>query len=148
MKDTRAIKPFAMKRIKAVTLGQKKSEGTRSRSGQRLANRPGRVELSRRAASIVALRMVFDRVPLLPERHLGIEVWQMIKRPRSPHRQLVRRIQREKPNARNALAMNIGAHVEFVKSAGAGNWEQERATNTPHRERHHSDPGFTVEGVD
>src|SRR5258708_31363856 len=72
----------------------------------------------------------------------------MIERAGAPDRQPVRSIQREEPNAGNAVEMNIGAHIEFVKRASAGNRWQARGPNSPHRKRHHSDPGLAIEGVD
>src|SRR5882672_10575025 len=121
MKDARAIKLFAMIRIKTVTFRQKEFERTRSRLSEGLANRPLRVQLSRRSAIIFPPRMVFDRVPLLSQRHLCIEVWQVIEGARAPHRQTAGCVQRKEPNTRKAVEVNIGADIEFVKSAGAGN---------------------------
>ena len=76
-----------MMRIETVAFSEKEFESARPRLSQRLANRPRRIKLGGRAPIVRTLGVISNRVPFLPERHLGIEVRQVIESARAPHSQ-------------------------------------------------------------
>src|SRR6266540_1196263 len=112
--------------IETIALSQKEFERASSRLCQTLANRPGGPKVGRRTAPIVAPRRIFDPASLLFQTQLRLKVRQVIESSRAPNRQTIRRVQREEPNTRQAFEMDIGAHVEFMKSARAWNWREKR----------------------
>jgi hypothetical protein len=79
--------------------------------------------------------------------HLSIEVRQIEKRSRAPDRQSARRVEREEPHARLAIADDIRAHVEFQKSIRRRDPRQPTRVNAIHQKRDHSKPRAPVEAI-
>src|ERR1051325_213972 len=74
----------------------------------------------------------------------------MIESARAHYRRSAVSIQRKEPDTGNSVVVNVGTHVELMKSAEAGHRGKIRreSPDVPHRERNDSDPRAAIEGVD
>src|SRR5437870_6520382 len=74
----------------------------------------------------------------------------MIESTRRQHGRRAVAIEREKPDARHPIIVNVSAHVQLVHRAQARNCGHERweCSDVPHSERNYSDPRSTIESID
>jgi hypothetical protein len=98
-------------------------------------------------ACFVPRRGIKNSPPLFPAIHRSMEIWQVIKRPRSRDRKVAGDIQAKKINSRLTSVGHVGPHVQFGETRETWHSRQPASPDTAHPERNDTDPALCVECI-